>query len=275
MSKLILWVFTFMCVSNLMAQQANNKGLQLILGIADFTASTPQQERFAGVLKERVTDVLNQTGRFQLVDIDGKARNQSIESSASNYKSENWIEGNKSINAEYTLTAYIGSIKFLKLNGGKGYKATITYTLKILNTENGSFIKNGTKTLSSSESKVLLTPETALQNAISTTEDELMEYIKSSFPIKVSIAKILEEKKGKALVLILKGGAGNGILKGQLFTAKFIDYSMGSPFPITIGKIKVIEVVNDNFSKAKVIKGGAAILKHFTAGNEIINEIIK
>ncbi|WP_179320195.1 hypothetical protein [Winogradskyella helgolandensis] len=245
---------------------------QLILGIADFTANTEQQEQFAGVLKERVIDLLNQTGRFKLVDIEGSARQQSIDKAAENYKS-NWIEGNKSINAEHTLTAFIGNIKFLKLNGGKGYKATITYTIKILNTESGKYINNGTLTLSSSESDIKLTPETALQNAIDTTSEEFKTYIKNSFPIKVSIAKIEEEKKGKALIIILNGGTENGIKKGQVYTSKFIDYSMGSPYPVSIGKVKITEVVNEKFSKAKVIKGGEEILKHFTASDKIINEL--
>jgi hypothetical protein len=32
-------------------------------------------------------------------------------------------------------------------------------------------------------------------------------------------------------------------------------------------------VINDNFSEAKVVSGGDAILKYFTAGDDIINEM--
>lgn len=273
MNKLLILLCFLLSLNTIKGQQKNNT--QLILGVASFTANTPQQQKFTNVLKEQVTDVLNQTGRFKLVDIDGSARKQSIDKASENYKSDNWIENNKSINAEHTLTAFIGNIKFIKLNGGKGYKATITYTLKILNTESGKYVKNGTHTFSSTESKIMLTPETALQNAIETTNDELKKYITSSFPIKVNIAKIEEEKKGKALSIILSGGSENGIEKGQTYTTKYIDYSMGSPYPKEIGKIKIIEVVNEQFSKAKVIKGGLEILKHFTASDEIINEIVK
>jgi len=173
------------------------------------------------------------------------------------------------------LTAFISNIKFIKFNGGKGYKATIEYTLKILDTETGKFLKNGTHTFTSPWSKIMLTPETALQNAIQMTDLELREYILSSFPIKVGIAKIETEKKGHALSLILKGGSENGIEKGQTYITKYVDYSLGSPYPKEIGKIKIIEVVNEQFSVAKVVKGGEVILKHFTASDEIINEIIK
>jgi hypothetical protein len=49
--------------------------------------------------------------------------------------------------------------------GGKGYKATISYTIKIMNTESGSYINNGTQTFSS-ESKAMMTPENALQTPL-------------------------------------------------------------------------------------------------------------
>lgn len=275
MNKNVILIFVLcFLLTNSFAQSPNKETLQFILGIADFSASNEQQAKFTNVLKERVTDMLNQTGRFHLVDIDGTARNQSLEKSKVNYKSDNWIDDKKSLNAEYTLTAFIGNLKFIKLNGGKGYKATITYTLKIMNTENGSYINNGTQTFSSLESKVLMTPETALQDAINTTQEILIEYIKNSFPIKVRIAKIKEIKNGTATYLIINGGFKNGIEEGQKFLSKFIDYSLGSAYPTEIGKIKISKVVNDNFSEAKVLSGGDLILQHFSTGNDIVNEII-
>ncbi len=273
MNKLLILICVLFFFNEASAQQKQSK--QLILGVADFTANTPQQKKFTNVLKEQVTDVLNKTGRFKLVDIDGSAREQSFKMAKKNYKAEKWITEDMTIHAEHTLTAFIGNIKFIKLNGGKGYKATIAYTLKILNTESGKIINNGTHTFSSTESAIKLTPETALQSAIETTNEELNKYIISFFPIKVGIAKIEEEKKGKAVSLILSGGSENGIEKGQTFTTKYIDYSMGSAYPKEIGRIKIIEVVNEQFSKAKVIKGGLEILKHFTASDEITNIIVK
>jgi len=276
MNKYLIAICVFyLSISHTFSQQSKNESLQLILGIADFTARTEQQAKFTDVLKERVTDALNQTGRFHLVDIDGTARNESIKKAQSNYKSENWIDDKKSISAEYTLTAYIGDLKFIKINGGAGYKATITYTIKIMNTEKGSIITNGTSTFQSTESKIMLSPENALQDAINTTQDLLIEYVKSSFPIKVRIAKIQEIKKEKACVLIVKGGKKNGIQEGQGFVVKLNDYSMGEAFSTEIGKIKITKVVNENFSEAKVISGGETILKHFYANDEIINELIK
>ncbi len=276
MNKIPIIICCF-CISltNIFAQEPKTepKTLQLILGIADFTASTEKQSIYTDVLKERVTDIFNQSGRFYLVDIEGTARKESIDKAKENYKAENWIDDRKSINAEYTLTAFIGNLKFIKLNGGKGYKATISYTIKIMNTESGSIISNGTQTFSSTESKVMITPETALQEAINTTQEGLIEYIKTSFTIKVRIAKIQEIKKEKATILIIKGGSKNGIEEGQEFLSKFIDYSMGAAFPNEIGKIKITKVINENFSEAKVISGGELILKHFSSGDDIINEI--
>ena len=39
-----------------------------------------------------------------------------IEKAKENYKADNWIDDKKSKNAENTLTAFIGNLKFIKLN---------------------------------------------------------------------------------------------------------------------------------------------------------------
>ncbi len=63
MNRLIVYLafFFYASISFALQSQSNKKETQLILGIADFTASTNQQKRFTGILKEHVTDVLNQT----------------------------------------------------------------------------------------------------------------------------------------------------------------------------------------------------------------------
>jgi nucleoside-specific outer membrane channel protein Tsx len=67
--------------------------------------------------------------------------------------------------------------------GGKGYKATISYTIKIMNTESGSYINNGTQTFSS-ESKVNDDTRKCIADAINTTEELSIEYNQIIFPTK-------------------------------------------------------------------------------------------
>ncbi len=243
---------------------------RLIVGVAKFTANNVKQERFASMVSERVLDILNQQNRFQIIDLDGSARQQAIIKSQENYKSKNWIEANKSISAEYTLTGVLTSIKFIRLNAGKGYKATITYTIKIINTESGEIIQNGTATFSSSKSEIKLTPESALQSAIQTTIEPLSKYFSTSFPIKLNLVRIEKEKKGKAVNVLLDGGSKIGATLNSKFEAYFIDNSLGKPLPKFIGKVKIIRVLSEDFSEAKVTDGGKEILKYFTESKKII-----
>ncbi|WP_439131841.1 hypothetical protein [Polaribacter sp.] len=267
-----LFFFVFILSSQIYSQETDD--YRLIVGVAKFTANNVKQERFAPMVSERVLDVLNQQNRFQVIDLDGTARKEAIQKAQENYKSENWLEANKSISAEYTLTGVLTSIKFLRLNAGKGYKATITYTTKIINTESGEIIQNGTATFSSGNSEIKLTPESALQSAIQTTINPLKEYFSSSFPIKLNLVRIEEEKKSKATVVLLDGGSKIGITKGQKFQVYFIDNSLGKPLPRIIGEVKITNVLSEDFSDAKVTDGGKKIYKTLNENKKLICKTI-
>lgn len=243
---------------------------RLIVGVAKFTSTNVKQERFANMVSERVLDVLNQQNRFQVIDLDGTAREQAISKSQENYKSKNWIESNKSISAEYTLTGVVTSIKFIRLNAGKGYKATITYAIKIINTESGEIIQNGTSSFTSTKSEIKLTPESALQSALTTTIVPLSNYFSTSFPVKLNLVRIEKEKKEKAQVVLLDGGSKIGVVEGTKFEAYFIDNSLGKPLPKFIGEIKIIKILSEDFSEAKVTDGGKEIFKYLNEGKKII-----
>lgn len=267
--KILYIVFLlFLIVQKTNSQQ--NEDYRLIVGVAKFTSSNVKQERFASLVSERVLDVLNKQNKFQVIDLDGTARNQAISKSQENYKSENWIEANKSISAEYTLTGILTSIKFIRLNAGKGYKATITYTTKIINTETGEIIQNGTATFSSSKSDIKLTPESALQSAVQTTIVPLSAYFSTSFPIKLNLVRIEKEKKEKAVSVLLAGGSKIGVIKDTKFEAYYIDNSLGKPLPKFIGEVKITRVLSEDFSEAKVTDGGKEIYKYINEGKKII-----
>jgi hypothetical protein len=264
----ILIILLCLAIYNSNAQQGED--YRLIVGVAKFTSTNVKQERFANMVSERVLDVLNQQNRFQVIDLDGTARQEAISKSQENYKSKNWIEANKSISAEYTLTGVLTSIKFIRLNAGKGYKATITYITKIINTESGEIIQNGTATFTSSKSEIKLTPESALQSALQTTVASLSLYFSSSFPIKLNLVRIEKEKKGKALDVLLDGGSKIGISLNTKYDAYFIDNSLGKPLPKFIGEVKITRILSEDFSEAKVTDGGKDIFRYLNDGKKII-----
>jgi len=263
-------VFFFLLFTSINGFSQAEEDYRLIVGVAKFTSLDVRQEHFAAMLSERVLDVLNQQNRFLVIDLDGTARNEVINKAQENYKSKNWIESNKSINAEYTLAGVLTSVKFIRLNAGKGYKATITYTLKIMNTESGEIIQNGTVTLTSSESDIKLTPETALESAIQTTIPELSNYITSCFPIKLNLVRIEKEKNEKALSVLLDGGSKVGVQENLVFECYYIDNSLGKPLPRIVGKIKISKILSEDFSEAKVTTDGKEIYTNFKEEKKII-----
>lgn len=268
--KINYLLITFLFFIYLKNYAQTEEDYRLIVGVTKFSSLDVKQERFASMLTERVLDVLNQQNRFLVIDLDGTARKEVISKAQENYKSANWLEANKSISAEYTLAGILTSIKFIRLNAGKGYKATITYTIKIINTESGEIIQNGTATFSSVESDIKLTPETALVSAIQTTIPALSNYFTSSFPIKLNLVRIEKEKNDKAISVLLDGGSKIGAKENIAFECYYIDNSLGKPLPNYIGKLKVTRILSEDFSEAKVISDGKEIFKHFKEEKKII-----
>lgn len=273
--KILKISIIFFFISSIKCFSQTEEDYRLIVGVTKFTSLDVRQDRFADMLSERVLDILNQQNRFQVIDLDGTARKEVINKAQENYKSANWIEANKSINAEYTLAGVLTSIKFIRLNAGKGYKATITYTIKIMNTESGEIIQNGTATLNSSESEIKLTPETALESAIQTTIPQLSNYFSSSFPIKLNLIRIEKEKNEKAISVLLDGGSKVGVQENAIFECYYVDNSLGKPLPRVVGEIKVFKVLSEDFSEAKVSSDGKEIYTHFKGDKKIICKNLK
>lgn len=244
---------------------------RLVVGIVPFSIKDDRNaakiKKLTPVLREQVFNTLNRQNRFQLVDIDSKGRKLVIDNQSA--RSEKWIE-NRTINPKYTLSGSLTSVKFIRLNAGKGYKSTINYSLNIADTETGEVISNGTATFNSSESEIMLTPESAFLSAVKTTIPELGKYFTNSFPLEVSLAQIEKEKKNKALEVVLRGGSKYGIKEKMAFEVFYIDESLGEPIPKFIGEVEITKILNENFSVAKVKKGHKDIYKHFNSKVKIL-----
>lgn len=245
---------------------------KMIVGVYTFSTSVESihASKFLGSITERVVNDLKSTNRVNVIDLTSEsARNTAILKAQDNYKAENWIESGKALNAEYVLTGDLGHVKFIKITSSQpnGYKASLSYTVKLIKTETGEIIS--AQTIDSYDSEIALTPETAFQKSFETTEGKLVEYFLKIFPVKLKVARIEKEKNGKAQEVILQGGSTSGVIAGQLYTVSKIDRSLGSPLPVKIGVIKVLNVINENFSQCKVIEGNKELYDGFTNKDEI------
>ncbi len=273
-----LLIVCFAGVSTVGYSQDANSGhdKRVILGVAPFTSATENQKKYCAVVAVKTLDIIKKTNRFRIVDLDGKARKIAKDKAKENYKAENWNDAGSGadLHAKYTLTGFIQALKFIRLNSGSGYKATISFTIKVMETSTGSVIHNGTQTFTSSGSEIKLTPENALQSALNSLDDQIYNYFVTNFPLELEIAKIKTHKGDQAQELLLYGGSSFGVKKGQTYVVYTIDRSLGSPLPTEIGKIKISEVVNATYAEAKVTKKGAEIYKAITDKKEIICKLV-
>lgn len=250
------------------------------VGVTTFTFSDENDERYVSAITERVLSIIQQTNRFLVIDLTSpEAREVALEKAAQNWNkdwdSDDIIDPAKGLNAVYTISGEAADIKFIKLTSTNpnGYKATVPITLKIMETETGSVISSRYFEATTEERR--LTPQEALNATLAQMVPSISDYIRENFPLKLMIARLEEEKKGKARKVIINGGAIMGIEKGNSFEVDKIDRSLGSPLPSNIGRIRVAEVLNEKFSICSVTSGGEEILKAMNAKEEIMCTLIK
>jgi len=274
MKKLLLLFLVFAAIQNASIAQADGK---LIVGVTQFTASSnPAAEKYAGNITERVLDILNNSNRFTVIDLTSEeARKKVLEKAQENYKAENWLDANKAMNAEYTVAADIGTLKFIHITSSQpnGYKVSVGFTLKLIQTESGKII--ATQTFQSSESKISITPEGALLEAMTTIQDDLKNYFEDNFPFKSLVVKVQEEKKGEAKSVLILAGTPLKLKKGAEFQIYTIDKTMAKPLSVEIGRVKFESDIDENYSLCKVSSGGDKIFTSLSKSEKVYCKLLK
>lgn len=233
---------------------------RLIVGVTKFKSeSNPQAEKYSGAITERVLDILKNSNRFTVIDLTSEdARKEVLERAKENYRADNWIDANKGINAEYTVAADISTLKFIHFNGQpSGYKVSIGFVLKLIQTETGKIIS--TKQFQSAESKISLTPEGSLLEAMNTIEDDLKIYFEQNFPLKTLVIRVQDTKNNEAKTVLIDAGSPLKLKKGSEFQVYTIDKSLSKPLTVPIGTIKFESDIDENYSLCKVTNGGDKI----------------
>jgi hypothetical protein len=249
---------------------------KLIVGVTKFKSeSNPQAEKYSSSITERVLDILKNSNRFTVIDLTSEdARKEVLDRASENYKADNWIDANKGINAEYTIAADISTLKFIHFNGQpSGYKVSIGFVLKIIQTETGKVI--GTKQFQSLESKMSLTPEGALLAAMNTIEDDLKDYFDQNFQLKTIVVRVQDSKNNEAKSVLIDAGSTLKLKKGSEFKVYTIDKSLAKPLEVSIGTIKLESDIDENYSLCKVTNGGDKIQATVGTSVKVYCKLIK
>jgi len=241
-----------------------------VVGITKLTSTGNEAaERFLPLVTERLIDVVEGTNRFRLVDMTSdEARRVAIEAAKDNYMGENSFQvyDNKKLAAEYTLTADVGSLRFIKQKekGNDVYKADLVMTLKLIDTTTGQ--NTYSETFTSARSESAISPERAVSNAFDTIQESIRNSVLANFPIVTTVAKVREESGGSAVSLIIFGGTGMNLQIGQKLEVFILDNSLSPPLEEKIGSVTITQNLDARYSNARVDEGGGRIQSAISDG---------
>ena len=132
----------------------------------------------------------------------------------------------------------------------KGYKGSVSFQMKVVDVATG--LSTEAVSFEGKVSDLMLSPESAVNQAMQSLQDEIYEYFKQNFPVSGKIIKVLKESKNRAEIVLLNVGKKQGVSQGDRFSVQYVEMIEGEPYPIDLGEIKVIRLSGESFSECKV-----------------------
>lgn len=161
--------------------------------------------------------------------------------------------------------------------GASSYGATIVYTLKVINPNNGLTVL--TKTLKHTSEmgggidnplETKATKEEAIQKQIGKAVKAGKKFAEEAFPIVGRIVEIDRSERNQAKTCYINLGSDNGIAKKQKLTVRLKRIIAGEESLREIGEVEVVDVESKSLSLCKVTRGGTEILDAFKADQELV-----
>jgi len=273
MKKLV--VFSICLLSSLSGYSQTDE--KPIVGVSEFTSEV--NSKYNAAVAEKVVQVVTNTRRFTIVDrtsYDKVKDELEFQKSEAFLDSKNTVKQNVALAAQYLIIGHIVkmSVYSMKNTDGtvKGYKASTSFTLKVNDVESGNTTEAAH--FETSISPLMLSPESALNEALKSVESDLTNYFSKTFPLTTKIVKILTSKKDVAATVLVAGGKGFGFKEDDKLTVERIEMLDGKPYPNEIGELKVIKIAGTDFSECSVSKGGREILAAFGAAEKLNCKLI-
>lgn len=273
-------LFFLMCIAVHSLTGYAQSDTRPVVGVAQFTCDG--SSKYAGLVTEKVVEMLTNTHRFQVVDrtsYDKVHAELELQKSEAFIDSENAAAQGVAVAAEKIITGHIAKIPVYAMknpNGSvKGYKASVAFQMKVVAVETG--ISTEATSFQGQTSEMMMSPESAVTQSMFSLQGELEEYFRKNFPLQGKILKILESKKDVAVTILLNVGKKQGVKANDKFQVEHIEMLDGKPYPSTIGEITVTKLSGDDFAECSVPKKiGAELLARFQAAEKLnCNLIIK
>lgn len=251
--------------------------MKAVLGVAEFTSEV--NSKYSGAVAEKVVQIVTNSKRFTVVD---RTSYDKVKQELEFQKSEVFLDSKNTVKQDVALAAQnmiVGNILKMSVYAMKnpdgsvnGYKSSIAFTLKVNEVESGKTTE--AESFQTEVSPLMLSPESAVNEALKSIEPKLTAYFIKTFPLTTKISKILTTKKEAASTILISGGKEFGFKEGDKLIVEKIELIDGKPYPSQIGEIKILKIAGDDFSECSVSNGGKEILARFMAAENLNCKLI-
>jgi hypothetical protein len=274
MRKLIFLVL-FCLVNSLIGY--SQSVIKTIIGVAEFSSEV--NSKYSGAVAEKVVQVVTNTKRFTVVD---RTSYDKVKQELEFQKTEAFLDSKSTVKQEVALAAenmIVGNILKMGIYAMKnadgsvnGYKSSVAFILKVNEVETGKTTE--AESFQTEVSPLMLSPESAVNEALKSIESKLSAYFIKIFPLSTKISKVLTTKKDSASMVLIAGGNDFGFKAGDKLIVEKNEMIDGKPYPSQIGEIKIVKIAGDDFSECSVSEGGSEILARFNAAEKLTCKLI-
>lgn len=266
-------MFVFLCISFLFSltyAQENKFDNRLIVGVPAFECveATP----YAGIVSSRIEELLTNAKRFRVVDRQDMKRlqnEQNLQRTEAFLNSTTTVEQDAMMGAQKLLLGTVTKIPIYREKGPngnvKGYKCSVAFKLKVSDTETGEVTE--AVSFEGKCTKLMLSPESAVQEAMNTLTEPILEYFRVTFPISTKVLKIKDEAER---LIVIGVGSEFGVKKGDTFNIETLEMLEGKILPTVIGKVEISNLLGTSFAEGKVSKKVLKNIQNAISAKEII-----
>ncbi|SNR71695.1 hypothetical protein [Flavobacterium sp. ov086] len=248
-----------------------------VIGVAQFTSEV--DSKYSGAVAEKVVQIVTNSRRFTVVD---RTSYDKVKDELEFQKTEAFLDSKNTAKQDAALAAenmIIGNILKMSVYAMKntdgsvnGYKSSVAFTLKVNEVETGKTTE--AESFQTEVSPLMLSPESAVNEALKSIEPKLSAYFIKTFPLTTKISKVLATKKEAASTVLIAGGKEFGFKEGDKLIVEKNELIDGKPYPSQIGELKVVKIAGSDFSECSVSDGGKEILARFNAAEKLTCKLI-
>ena len=233
---------------------------------------------------EIVSDVIAKSNRATVADrtkLDHLAQEREIEKREDFLSSANLVEQGKLLGAQYVLAGNVDSADVTANRDERGqaasYAATVVLSLKVIDIETGAVAGSDKYEVSSGAGGGVFgamlsfakSPQDAIRKALGDVPKKMTPFVMRTFTLSFSIAEVSESQGDAATKVLLAGGSGAGLKKGDVLKVVEIATLEVEGKPLVrkkdVGDLVVDLVEDENFSLCTVARGGPAIAEKMAA----------